>query len=58
MPNHPIAKNVLNMNRNAEATIPVEVPGKAFIMARTDMDRDIPAAPNNMRLRRPYFSIV
>lgn len=58
MPSQPMAKKVLKMNRKAAATMPVVEPGYAFMIERTTMDRDMPAAPKSMRPRRPNLSMV
>ena len=59
IPNQPQAKNVLNTKRNTAATIPGFVwPTKLVLIAKTTMDRDMPAAPNNIRGRRPAFSMM
>lgn len=53
-----MAKNVLKMKRNAAAVIPVPEDGCEVVPARITILRLMPTAPNNMRLRRPNFSMV
>jgi hypothetical protein len=57
MPSQPTAKKVLKMKRNAAATIPGPVPPTLVMIARITIEADMPAAPNNMSGRRPYFSM-
>jgi hypothetical protein len=47
IPSHPMAKNVLKMNKKA-ATMPGVVPPIFVMAARMIMDADMPAAPNSM----------
>ena len=58
MPNHPIAKKVLNMNRNAAATIPGAVPCTDVVPARIAMEAAIPTAPKSISDLRPNLSMV
>lgn len=58
MPNHPIAKNELNTNRNTTAAMPVPVLVTLVAPANIAMLIAWPAAPNNINFLRPNFSIV
>ena len=58
MPSHPMAKQVLNKNRKTVSAIPLLVDPTESVAARTIIQIDIPAAPNNISFRRPILSIV
>jgi hypothetical protein len=59
IPNHPIAKKLLNTNRKTVASSPkLALSMLLKAPARMAMEADMPAAPNIMRERRPNFSIV
>lgn len=58
MPSQPMAKKVLNTNRNTAAAIPAEPLVVDVQPARIAIEADIPTAPKSMSGRRPNFSIV
>jgi hypothetical protein len=58
IPSHPIAKNVLNMDKKAAVVTPVAVPLALVVPARTAIETAMPAAPNSINGRRPNFSMV
>ena len=58
IPNQPIAKKVLKMNKNAAATIPRVPLVFEVVPARMAIEAAMPAAPNIISDLRPNFSIV
>ena len=58
MPSHPIAKKVLNRNKNTVDAIPDLLVPMLSVIARMIIHPDMPVAPNIMSARRPKRSMV